>query len=262
MVESMTVIYVADEHHRLHWLWKEQRISGLHLCHVDFHCDMRGLLIDRPGQRAWLYDPKELQKVDQGNFLTHAVLDGTVAGVRWFHDRHGGRRYDQGTVRYESDLRVRLRAPPSGEPRPFVFSERSLAEWRGPAEGEHLDLDWDGLACSVYAQAQSDRLKAQFLSVPFHHRPDVVYFIYSYCSSILDDDAFEGFLAALARKLEARVERLSPLPPELSNLESPGVHRERRRTRLLKPLKRPQQWLVSQLKRLESGDDLAFPYPG
>lgn len=261
----MTTIFVADEHHRLHWHWQQTGARDLRLCHVDFHCDMRGLLIDRARQQATLYDPAERAVVDQGNFLMHAVLDGTVRGVRWVHDPFGGRRYDQGTVRYESDLRVRLRrGRAAGQADgwvPLDFRELALERWTGPEEGEHLDLDWDALACRFYSQPLSDRLKRTVLETPFRHRPETVYFIYSYCSSIIDDRAFEAFLAALADKLDARVERLSPLPPEHSNLEAPQVHRQTPRTRLLAPFKRPQRWLTSWAKRFESGDDLAFPYP-
>jgi hypothetical protein len=260
----MTTLFVADEHHRLHWHWAQTGERDLRLCHVDFHCDMRGLLIDRAGQRATLDDPAERAKVDQGNFLMHAVLDGRVRGLRWLHDPFGGRRHDQGTVRYESDLRVRLRRRAERPPEAWVplhFREQPLLGWTGPDEGEHLDLDWDALASHHYSPALSDRLKRAVLDAPFRHRPEAVYFIYSFCSSIRDDRAFEDFLAALARKLDARVERLSPLPPEHSNLEAPGVHRQGLRTRVLAPLKRPQRWLTAWAKRVESGDDLAYPYP-
>lgn len=257
----MTTIYVADEHHRLYWHWKDLGLRDLRLCHVDFHCDMRGLLIDRRVQRASLYDPAELRVVDQGNFLMHAILEGTVRGLRWVHDPWGGRRYDRGTVRYEGDLRVRMR-PTSTQPAvPLAFRELDLAAWQGPDEGEHLDLDWDALACSLYPRPYADRLKRRVLETPFRHRPEAVTFIYSPCSSALDTADFEAFLAALARKLEARVERLSPLSPEHSNLEPDLTAAEKLRARVLAPLRRPQLWLSSTIKRVESGDDLAFPYP-
>ena len=94
----------------------------------------------------------------------------------------------------------------------------------------------------------------------FRWRPAVVYFIYSYCSSHIDNPAFEAFLDALRRKLDARVERLSPLPPEHSNMEHDPPPITRLRRRFTAPFKRPQRWLTWHLKGWNGGDDLAFPY--
>lgn len=257
----MTVIYVAAEHHRLYWHWKDTGERDLKLAHVDFHCDMRGLLIDRAGQRARIHDRRELGWVDQGNFLSHCVHEGIVTGIDWIHDPHGGRRYDLGTVRYASDIRSRLDRKPATGWTPLAYREHALAGWSGPAEGEHLDLDWDGLACRVYPKARAKRLQEAFLAKDFAHRPDVVYFIYSYCSSHIDDAAFESFLEALRKKLDARVERLSPLPPEHSNREDDPPLGTRIRRTFTAPLKRPQRWLTYQLKGIDGGDDLRFPYP-
>ena len=120
----MTVIFVADAHHRLSWHWKDTGARALRLAHVDFHCDMRGLLIDRREQRAESREQRAESRgqraegrghdrrgpgwVDQGNDLTHAVSEGMVESIDWVHDPHGGRRYDLGTVRYASDLRSRI----------------------------------------------------------------------------------------------------------------------------------------------------------
>jgi hypothetical protein len=255
-----TTIFVAAEHHRLYHHWKETGARGLRLSHVDFHCDMRGLLIDRAGQRAAVDRPEELERVDQGNFLLHAIREGMVAGLEWVHDPWGGRPYDLGTVRYLTDRRTRLLGAPSTGWMPLAFRERALADWTGPREGEHLDLDWDALACRVYDHATVQRLTRGFLETDFRHRPEAVYFIYSYCSSHIDDDAFEGFLEQLRRKLDARVERLSPLPAEHSNQEHDPPLATRLRRRVTGPLKVPQRWLTERLKRWNGGDDLAFPY--
>lgn len=267
----MTVIYVAEEHHRLYWHWKETGARDLRLCHVDFHCDMRGLLIDRAGQRATLYDERERGRVDQGNFLAHSVDEGIVRGIRWLHDPVGGRRYDHGTVRYESDLRVRLFPPRSARTgtnpgqadrwRPLSFREESLDGWRGPGPGEHLDLDWDALANTLYEPEHSWRLQEAFLAPDFEVRPEVVYFIYSYCSSVIDDASFEGFLERLRAKLDARVVRLSPLPPEQSTVSREKTAYQRLRARVIAPLKVPQLKLSSALKSVDTAGDLRFPYP-
>ena len=256
----MTIIYVAEEHHRLYWHWKETGARDLRLCHVDFHCDMRGLIIDRPAQQATFYDARERGWVDQGNFLAHAVDEGIVTGIRWFHDPIGGRRYDHGTVRYESDLRVRLSRRRLGPWRRLAFEEQSLGDWEGPASGEHLDLDWDALANTLYASEHAARLQEAFLQQAFAHRPEVVYFIYSFCSSVIDDDAFEGFLERLRQKLDAQVVRLSPLSPEHSTVGREKSRYQELRSRVIAPIKRPQLWLSSTLKSVDTNGDLEFPY--
>lgn len=252
---------MADEHHRLHWLWRDLGARGLRLCHVDFHCDMRGLLIDRPGQRAAVHDPSELAVVDQGNFLTHAVNDGVVTGIRWLHAPRGGRRYDHPTVRYEGDLRVRLRPPRDLDWQPLAFREEDLTAWSGPRPGEVLDLDWDALACTLYTPDESRSLQEAFLATPFEVVPEVSTLIFSPCSSYLAPAPFEAFLERLADKLGARVERLSPLPPEHSTTSrEPGL-RQRLRSRLLRPVKGPQRRIRQALRSHDTARDLAFPYP-
>ena len=256
----MTVIYVAAEHHRLYWHWKDTGARDLRLSHVDFHCDMRGLTIDRYGQRAGVHDPAELGHVDQGNFLTNAIHAGMVRGLTWAHHPFGGRPYDLGTVRYLTDRRTRLVGPVPTQWQPLDYREVDLRHWTGPEEGTHLDLDWDALACRVYPKAFATELQKAFLEVDFTWRPEVVYFIYSYCSSHIDDAAFEDFLEALRRKLDATVERLSPLPPEHSNMEHNPPLATRIRRVFTGPLKRPQRWMTRHLKGWNGGDDLAFPY--
>lgn len=257
----MPVIYVADEHHRLHWLWQELGARGLQLCHVDFHCDMRGLLIDRAAQRAAVLDRRELEVVDQGNFLTHAVHDGVVTGIRWLHAPRAGRLYDHPTVAYVGDTRLRLRPPVGLDWRPLAYREEDLTGWAGPAAGEVLDLDWDALACTLYTPEESRALQEAFLATPFDHVPEVSTFIFSPCSSYLDAGPFEDFLARLARKLDAEVVRLSPLPAAHSTVSRTPGRRQRLRSRLLSPLKGPQQRLRRALKHRDAAADLAFPYP-
>ncbi len=46
----MNVIYVIERHDQLLQLWRSQNIKNLRVVHVDFHCDMRGLLVDRQAQ--------------------------------------------------------------------------------------------------------------------------------------------------------------------------------------------------------------------
>lgn len=257
----MAVIYVADAHHRLYWHWEDTGARALRLAHVDFHCDMRGLLIDRREQRARVHDRQELSWVDQGDDHAHAVSEGMAESIDWVHDPHGGRRYGLRTVRYASDLRSRLSRIPSHGWSPLDCHELSLDRWRGPGPGEHLGLDWDALACRVYPQPHARALQEALLARDFPHRPEVIDFIYSYWSSHIDDAALEAFLEALRRRIDARVDGLSPLPAAHSNHEHDPTLKTLLRRTITAPLEGPQRWLTHRLTAVDGGADLAFQYP-
>lgn len=146
----MAEILVCEEHSQAYDTWLARGQRNLELTHIDFHCDMRGLLLDRHISRAYFIDgtDPEVDIPDSGNFLAHAIVNGTVKSLRWIHDEHGGRRYDTGVVKYESDLsalphriRHKLRR---NEDFPVGFDEMTFDEWDGAMLGEHLSLDWDG----------------------------------------------------------------------------------------------------------------------
>ena len=105
--KAMAEMVVCEEHSQVYEIWRDRGQRGLRLSHVDFHCDMRGLLIDRPRARAYLIDGVEprVAVVDSGNFIAHAIMEGIVSSIRWVHDTHGGRRYDSPGVKYESTSR-------------------------------------------------------------------------------------------------------------------------------------------------------------
>ncbi|MDH3224489.1 MAG: hypothetical protein OEO23_12295, partial [Gemmatimonadota bacterium] len=66
-------IYTVESHDEVLGIMRSDGIRGARLVHVDFHCDMRGLLIDRQQRRAyriWDRNPD----LDEGNYLAHAVL--------------------------------------------------------------------------------------------------------------------------------------------------------------------------------------------
>ena len=71
----MSVLYVIEKHDQLLQLWRSQDAANIRIAHVDFHCDMRGLLIDRQTRRAYRIG-SILRRVDVGNFLAHAVVEG------------------------------------------------------------------------------------------------------------------------------------------------------------------------------------------
>jgi hypothetical protein len=216
----LTELIVADEHSPLYDLWLSRGVRNLSVCHVDFHCDMRGLLIDRPKGKAryvWQRDPY-MNRLDSGSFLAHAVMEGFVTRLRWVHDDFGGRRYDDlYCVKYETDL--------SAQPfllsrrREWVrldFSEHTFADWGGPQPGEYLSLDWDGFAFMGYDEDHIRRLTSGFLQYDF--QPESVFISQSpeYCHA--DKALFDEFVAALEKKFGTRAVRLphkhhAPLTP-------------------------------------------------
>ena len=209
----MCVIYVAEEHDHILDLWRAQQTCSLRVLHLDFHCDMRGLLIDRKTQRAYRILALN-QGVGQGNFLTHAILEGRVSGIRWVHGEPGGRQYDVGTVKYESDLTAlphRWFLALRGERGvPIHYEVMPYTDWTGLVEGEHLDIDWDFFACTEYpADTIQDRVEA-FLGREFRTVPNQVYVCYSPDFSHPSRAQFQRLVSDLARLFEAEVVELQP----------------------------------------------------
>ena len=212
----MAELVVAEEHGQVYDLWRERGERGLRLVHVDFHCDMRGLLVDRRRRRAWRIDASDprIRIVDSGNFLTHAVAEGIVSSVRWVHDRYAGRRYDVGTVKYESDLTAfphrilhRLRGSPGV---PLEFEEVLFDDWDGVHPGEHLDVDWDAVASVRYDAAKVSRLAGALLERVRARPPESAVLAFSPGYSHPDRSAGEEFAEKLARAIGAEAK---PLPP-------------------------------------------------
>lgn len=213
---TKTVLHVAEEHSALYDLWQEGGYRHLAVCHIDFHCDMRGLLIDRPRRRAcfvWQGDPY-MNQLDSGSFLAHAVMNGMVTNLRWVHDAFGGRKYDDlYCVKYETDfsaLPFRLKGAKSWMP--LHFSEQTFADWGGPRPGEYLSIDWDALAFVGYEEHHIRRLMAEILDRDFS--PEAVFVAHSagYCH--LAKALFDEFVVALESKFKTLAVRLpdKPLP--------------------------------------------------
>jgi hypothetical protein len=209
-------IVVCEEHSQVYETWRERGSMGLRVAHVDFHCDMRSLFIDRRSQTAYFIGDAadRTPRMDSGNFLAVALMRGVVTSVRWVHDRHGGRRYDAGTVKYESDLtaithRVRHRRR-DGQRRPVSFEEVGLDRWGGPRPGEQLDIDWDGLASIDYETEYARRLVEEFLACEWASVPETTFLVYSPGYSNPDRGFFEEFIERLSERLSATVRRLPP----------------------------------------------------
>jgi hypothetical protein len=220
------MIYVVEQHDQVLGLWRAQRASSLRVLHLDFHCDMRGLLIDRQAQRAyriWDVNPA----VGQGNFLTHAILEGRVSAIRWVHDEPGGRRYDVGTVKYVTDLTALphrwILALRGERGAPIRYEVVAYADWTGLVEGEYLDIDWDFFASVEYSADTIQGRVESFLERGFSTVPDQVYVCYSPDFCHPSRVWFQRFVTDLARILEAEVVEVQPSP----GASATGVHYQR-----------------------------------
>jgi len=209
MPDSMCTIYVAEHHEQLLDLWREQDARSLKLLHLDFHCDMRGLLVDRKAGRAFRVPDFISREAEEGNFLTHAVLEGRVKSICWIHDEPGGRRDDVCTIKYESDLTAlpfRLFNIVAGrEGISIGYNEVLYKEWTGLHDEEVLGIDWDFFAGSTYPADTIQRRVESFLNLEFQSVPQQVFVCYSpeYCHP--SREQFRHFISALGRLFQAEI---------------------------------------------------------
>jgi hypothetical protein len=209
----MTELIIAEEHSQLYDLWLERGARNLAVCHVDFHCDMRGLLIDRRLGKACFvgrYVPY-IHRLDSGSYLSHAVMNGIVTDLRWVHDDFGGRTYDYiHCVKYETDFSaLPHRLFGWKQCVPLTYAEQTFSDWNGPQPGEHLDIDWDGIAFADYDEGRIRRLMAEILERDFE--PQCIFIARSpnYCHP--DKSLFEEFIVGLENKFRVRAVRLPAL---------------------------------------------------
>ena len=236
----MTELIIAEEHGPLYDLWLEHGERNLAVCHVDFHCDMRGLLIDRRLGKArfvWQSDPF-MKRLDSGSFLAHAVMEGTVTTLRWVHDDFGGRKYDDlYCVKYETDLSaLPFRLPGRQGWVPLTYAEQTFADWGGPRPGEYLSIDWDGIAYVDYDEKRIRRLMSEILERDF--QPKGIYVSRSPEYSHPDKALFDEFIAELEKKFKTEAVRLPlkrypplqlSLPWRIYHMVEHGVLRQMRR---------------------------------
>jgi hypothetical protein len=214
---SKRTIFVVEQHHQVLQLWRDQALSSQQVLHLDFHCDLRGLLIDRSAQRAYrIWD--RFPDVDEGNFLTHAVLERAVTSIRWVHDEPGGRQHDLQTVKYESDLTSLFHRCALWLRRdrgvPIAYEAIPHAKWAGLRPGEILDIDWDFFASKEYPRETIPQRVDAFLSRDFACRPEHVYVCYSPAYSHPTRGLFQGFVRNLASRFQAEIVSL-PAPPKV-----------------------------------------------
>ena len=209
------MIYVCEHHDQVLSLWRERDLRGIALAHVDFHDDMRGLLVDR--RRHVAYAIGKLARgedpADAGNFLAHAITDGRLNRVRWIHDVPGGRAWDMGIVRFERDIfalpqRVR-HAFSGGQEYALRLEELLLDRWQGVLPGERLSVDWDCFASILLDASGIPRRVEAFLNGLGDTVPSETYVVYSpeYSHPTLDE--FRGLLSELARRFNQPLEWLS-----------------------------------------------------
>ncbi len=209
----MTNIYVAEWHDQILDLWREQDAHSLKVLHLDFHCDLRGLLINRHTQRAYRIWDRNSDS-DPGNFLAHAVLEDRVKNIRWVHDEPGGRQYDIGTVKYESDLSAlphRLtRALKRKSGIPIHYEVISYQDWDGLADGEILDIDWDFFASTEYSRDSIEHRIESFWKRNFSAKPRQIYVTYSPEYSHDTRDLFHRFVNTISDRFQGEVNYLPP----------------------------------------------------
>jgi hypothetical protein len=211
----MTEIFVAEEHGQLYDLWTERGERNLSVCHIDFHCDMRGLLVNRRRQKAYFVRTRDqhILRRDSGSYLAHAIMEGMVSSLRWVHDCFGGRKYDSLTVKYETDLsalptRLAHRFGRTAEVE-LDYKELTFDSWTGTKNGEHLDIDWDGIAFRAYDPERIQQLTARVLDQEYLP-PPCIYVFYSPGYSYPDRKLFEKFIVGLEEKFDTTAQELPP----------------------------------------------------
>jgi hypothetical protein len=214
----MSIIYTAETHEQILGVWQSQNLSSLKILHLDFHCDMRGLYVDRESQQAYrIWDFNNM--VGQGNYITHAILERRIQSIRWVHDEIGGRKYDVGTVKYETDLTaipIRMMLALSQKSGiPIHYEEVVYPDWTGLLPNEHLDIDWDFFASKMYKADTIEERVEDFLAREFQYTPTIIYVCYSPDFSHPSRDQFHRFISDLAMMFEAEVYEL-PMYPQNS----------------------------------------------
>lgn len=213
----MPKIYVADNHEQVYPIWQKHKIKSAKLTHLDFHCDMRGIMIDRKAGLAFFTSERETTFVDRGNFLAHAIMNGMISDIRWVHGPRGGRAYDVGpVVSYETDMMAslhRYKHKRSGRNEVSLkFQQCLLKDWEGLQKGEQLDLDWDAFASVEYDAAHREELIKAFFAKDFKFIPEITTLVYSPGYSDPDRSLFERFTKQLADKFGAEIIQIEKAP--------------------------------------------------
>ncbi len=206
------ILYVVEYHHQVLDVWRDQQATNLQVTHIDAHCDMRGLYMDRKAQVAFPMIGAE-SRLDPGNYLTHAILDGRISRLEWVYSEPGGRLYDVGTIKYESDLTAfpyrllkRLRHT-KGIPLPY--RELKISEWIAESDAAQcLDIDWDALASELFSVDSIPGRVQEFMKKEMKRIPNQIFVCYSPDYSHPSREIFQAFIDDLAKKYHAQVVRI------------------------------------------------------
>ena len=212
----MSTLYLMERHDQLLDVWQEMSAKHLSVAHLDFHCDMRDLLVDQSAQRAY-WIRSGLPRIDEGNFITHAILEGRVGRIRWIHDVPGGRRDDVAGVKLTSDWTAQWiwwRLKRRGELGvPFSYEEMMFFEWNDLEPDQFLDIDWDVFACKDYPVDSCRQRIEAFRRRKFSCKPKDISLCYSSDYSHSTRKEFEDFAKYLSDLFGAKIVRLLDPPP-------------------------------------------------
>lgn len=258
----MPEIVVADNHEQVYPVWEEHGFKNIKLTHVDFHCDMRGIMIDRKHGQAFFTSERETQFIDRGNFLAHAIMNGIVSDLQWVHGPKGGRSYDIGpVVAYESDylspLHRRYHRQSGRDAVELKFKQGLLSDWIGPRENEILDVDWDTFASIDYSSRHRKELIETFYAKDFSNIPALTTLVYSPGYSDPDRSLFEDFTERLADCFQATV---THLPKQALNTEGQSNNLLKKLILSLAPdqARNFKRGMSRTWRQLESRRDLEF----
>ena len=212
----MTELYVVERHHELLHLWRRQKVKDIDLVHVDFHDDLRGLVIDHRRCKAYRKRLFGLSSapLDEGNFLMYAIEEGILNRIRWVHGPVGGRAYDLGIVKYEGDISAYPYRIAHFLRRDMEFAvdfqEILVDEWGGCDENQHLDIDWDCFAAIDLDSAGIRSRFESFMKKVGEHSPPVIYLCYSPGYVHPSQSEFLVALEQLAKRYDAEPFWLNP----------------------------------------------------
>lgn len=205
-------IVVMEEHDDLYYYWKSNDVRNVEIVHIDPHCDLHGALIHQSDQ--YFQQIRHDDHIHQGNFLVFAIKEGMVKKIRWVFDEYGDRKFDDTTVKYETDLSARLPTAKAKfknlEKVPLGFSTIEYKNWQGFSEGEHLSLDWDFFAFIFKDNGKIREAYEEFLERDLKVTPDVTYICYSHAYVHPSSIRFSDFVSRLAAKFDAEIVYFEP----------------------------------------------------
>jgi hypothetical protein len=238
-------LYTCDDHSAV-YAHLSAVSAPVPLVHLDAHCDLRGLFVDRALQRAWLRDPD--LKVSASTWLSRSVAEGAVNELEWVHDEVGGRDNDINTVIFASDLArlpYRLVKPPTGEGAHLRYAETDLNGFKLTRSDAVLDIDWDLFADLRKSPERRDHEVRTLLDKRLLAEPKWIYVAFSPWYSQPDRAPYEAFVEALAEFYSCSVQ----------TLDEPIAERTKLSRAVSRPVRNAMRRSMLAAKRLLSWTD-------